>query len=359
MLITNKEELKSYHLKTRKWQGIPGFAITKDGKAFASFYSGAATEDLGNYCALIKSDDGGNTWGEVIAVAYFGEKSRAYDPCSWIDPLGRLWFYYSVAPEQRVYAVICDNPNADELSWSKEFEIDGEVLLNKPTVMSNGEWWFPSAVWGKTLMDPSPELNGVYKLLDEREVDRKAFCVVTCDCGKTFERRGGVAAKSRSFDEHQFLELKDGRVAMFIRTFYGIAVSYSSDGGYTWSEDVDTGIFSPNTRFFVSRLKSGNVLLISHQKSDNPETPNMRTKLTAYISKDDGKTWIGGLMLDERQDVSYPDGQETDDGIFVIYDRDRTGDGEIILAKFTEQDVYKKQVEKEGYLQKTVIRLGK
>ncbi len=33
-----------------------------------------------------------------------------------------------------------------------------------------------------------------------------------------------------------------------------------------------------------------------------------RSHLTAWLSEDDGKTWRGGLMLDERATVSYPDG---------------------------------------------------
>jgi hypothetical protein len=45
-------------------------------------------------------------------------------------------------------------------------------------------------------------------------------------------------------------------------------------------------------------------------------------------------------MLDERKGVSYPDGDQTKDGtIFVIYDFDRTGAKEILMARFTEEDV--------------------
>ena len=252
---------------------------------------------------------------------------------------------------------MCENPDASKLTWSEEREIGGEVLLNKPTIMTNGEWWFPSAVWGKGLMEDSPELKEIYRGLDKRKIVREAFAFVSVDEGKTFEKRGGVATKARSFDEHQFLELSDGRVAMYIRTEYGICVSYSSDGGYTWSEEKDTGIFSPNTRFFIRRLLSGNVLLISHQKSEDPQTPNLRTKLTAFISKDDGKTWGSSLLLDERANVSYPDGQEENREIYVIYDRDRKGAGEILLAKFKEEDVFLKEIKGNGYLQKTITKL--
>ena len=45
-------------------------------------------------------------------------------------------------------------------------------------------------------------------------------------------------------------------------------------------------------------------------------------------------------MLDERKGVSYPDGVQDKDGlIWITYDRDRGGAGEILLAKFKEEDV--------------------
>jgi hypothetical protein len=64
-----------------------------------------------------------------------------------------------------------------------------------------------------------------------------------------------------------------------------------------------------------------------------------RSHLTALVSSDDGKTWTGGLLLDERSGVSYPDGQQTDDGLIrVIYDFSRTGSRQILMAEFREED---------------------
>jgi imidazole glycerol phosphate synthase subunit HisF len=46
------------------------------------------------------------------------------------------------------------------------------------------------------------------------------------------------------------------------------------------------------------------------------------------------------LLLDERSGVSYPDGVQDQDGlIWMTYDRDRQGAGEILLATFREEDV--------------------
>jgi hypothetical protein len=98
------------------------------------------------------------------------------------------------------------------------------------------------------------------------------------------------------------------------------------------------GIRQPNARFHVRRLASGSLLLVKH--GDALDTHMGREKLSAWLSADDGKTWKGGLVLDERKGVSYPDGFQAPDGtIYISYDRNRKTDGEILLARFTEEDI--------------------
>ncbi len=61
--------------------------------------------------------------------------------------------------------------------------------------------------------------------------------------------------------------------------------------------------------------------------------------MEAYCS-DDGATWSGGLLLDAREQISYPDGDQAEDGtIYITYDRDRRGAREILMAAFREEDV--------------------
>ena len=44
-------------------------------------------------------------------------------------------------------------------------------------------------------------------------------------------------------------------------------------------------------------------------------------------------------MIDEREDVTYPDGvQAKDSRIHIIYDHQRTPLGEVLMATFTEED---------------------
>ncbi len=50
-------------------------------------------------------------------------------------------------------------------------------------------------------------------------------------------------------------------------------------------------------------------------------------------------------MLDERTGISYPDGFQAPDGsIYISYDRNRSTDGDILFAKFTEEDILAKAV---------------
>ena len=78
-------------------------------------------------------------------------------------------------------------------------------------------------------------------------------------------------------------------------------------------------------------------MLVKHGPIDRR---TKRSHLTAYRSEDDGATWNGGLLLDEREGVSYPDGIECADGtIYLIYDYSRTGKKQILMATFTEKDV--------------------
>ena len=363
MLITDKNTLSNYSLDKRIWQGIPSIEVTKGGRMFLTYYSGGIKEEIGNYCILSKSDDGERF--EDVAITYLDEH-RCYDPCIWIDPLGRLWFTWGVAPDHAVWASVCDDPDADELVWSEPRIIGNEVMMNKPTVLSSGEWLFPIAVWD--LVANAGGTNGVADASGKQseQSERLAFAYRTSDNGETFERLGGCNVPQRSFDEHMILETQDGRLATYVRTKYGIGVSYSSDKGFTWTEGEDSGLGGPCSRFFIKRLQSGRILLINHFGYTG------RSHLTAMLSEDDGKTWPYKLLLDERSNVSYPDATENDDGyIYITYDRERGGflnslekayasAREVLIAKITEEDIIAGNLlSRDGYLKKVAVKLGK
>ena len=358
MPITDKNELMKYQTSYRMWQGIPSIEITKNGRIFVTFYSGGIKEEVGNFSMVVFSDNG-TDFSEPVIVAY-KENNRCYDPCLWIDPKGRLWFTWAESPEEyKVMGVICDEPDAQTLVWSEPFEIGGEVLMNKPTVLTTGEWLFPSAVWSERMCD-------VVGLKASPENDRRAFVYKSVDNGKSFEKLGGADIPKRSFDEHMILELNDGRLAMYIRTDYGIGVSYSYDRGKNWTAGTNSGYGGPSSRFHIRRLKSGRILLVNHYNFKG------RNNLTAMLSEDEGKTWKYKLLLDGRSSVSYPDAKEADDGfIYITYDRERgcfkkaisvayADAREILYAKITEDDIIAGEIINSGSrLAQVVSKLDK
>ncbi len=359
MLITDSKELKRFEACHRIWQGIPSIARTKKGRTFLSLYSGATSETYGNYCFVIQSENG-RDFGEPIVAAEKMGKYRCYDPCIWIDPLERLWFIWSVMPGEEVWGAICENPDAETLSWGKEFYIGRGIMINKPTVLSTGEWLFPIALWHYGLKN---EMRRDSLLISDVPA---SYVYKTSDCGKTFIRLGGADIPKRSFDEHMILEQNNGVLRMLVRRADGIGESYSYDRGKTWSKGQKSELEGPCSRFFFGRLRSGRVLLINHYDFHG------RNNLTAMLSEDDGKTFPYRLLLDERFDVAYPDAMECDDGfIYITYDRER-GDGrssleqayadarEVFTAKISEQDILNGTLTNpESFLKNIASKLGK
>jgi predicted neuraminidase len=336
----------------RQWQGIPGLERTEAGRLFATWYTGGPREpDPENTVVLSISDDGGETFSEPVEMAGPKDGARAYDPALWIDPRGRLWLIYNRANKEEsihdVHARRCEDPDADDPEWSDEFRVGFDEApfsfrMNKPTVLESGTWVLPvtharepSTEW----FARPDELHGVALSTDE---------------GETWTLHGEVESPDWAL-ENMIVELQDGRLWMLIRTGSGVLwQSFSSDGGETWEDGSPTTIENPGARFFIRRLESGNLLLVDHHDFTG------RSHLTAQISEDDGETWSEGLVLDERSPVSYPDGVQDRDGlIWIIYDRDRRGAGEILVARFREEDAGQgEDVSGEVRLKQVINRLG-
>jgi len=307
----------------------PSITVAPKGRLWATFYAGVTPgEDLNNYVVLCTSGDNGATWQEVLIVdPDAGGPVRAFDPELWLSPDGRLFSFWaqrrpSAKPE--VWCAETAQPDAAQPEWSPPRRISEGVMMCKPLMLSSGEWGLPISQWG----DKSWSVG-----------DHSAQLVVSTDAGKTWTLRGScnVPKEARDADEHMFVERTNGSLWLLVRTRYGIGESVSTDRGKTWPDVTPSGIPHPTARFFIRRLVSGNLLLVKHGPLD---ARIGRSHLTAYLSKDDGKTWVGGLLLDERRGVSYPDGEQTPDGLIrIIYDYNRVTDRNILMATFREEDV--------------------
>ena len=349
-ITVNTAPGEKFHLSRRLWQGCPTILRTPKGRLFAGWYSGGTGEPSPeNYNLLIRSDDGGWTWSPPVAVV-------ESDPCSdyiaidiqlWLDPLQRMWLFITqryVGGEREIsdpdhlalWAVICDDPDADELVWSKPRYISNGFLRTQPTVLSNGDWVLCAYNW----------CHQYYQYCRSKDQGQSWF---NCRAGKKL---------LPDFDETMILEKSTGSLLMFARDARPLLVKTESSDleGSSWSGGTYSRIINAQSRFYLRRLASGRVLLIHN------ESTAWRRNLAAKLSEDDGESWPYSLTLDDAEcperGISYPDAVESPDGrLFIIYDRGRVTCREILMAQITEEDIIKGVVTREdSYLRRIISK---
>lgn len=331
-----------YDDQVRVGNMILGLERTPQGRLWACWVGNGDSPN--GFFLLATSDDGGATWSKPRMVIDPTDppqapQRRALVGNLWTDPRGRLWCFFDQSLgyfDGRCgdWYIRCDDPDAAEPTWTSPVRFADGCTLNKPTVLTNGDWLLPVSLWTRDRIGPAI-LKDAHRDLD---AIRMANVFVSADQGQTWTRRGGVAFPETDFDEHMLVERNDGRLWMLARTQQGISESFSADKGLTWSPPQPSAIQNVSARFFIRRLASGNLLLVKNGPLD-VRLPR-RSSLTAFLSTDDGQTWSHGLLLDDRAEVSYPDGLQAPDGtIHILYDWNRHTDAEILLAKFREEDV--------------------
>lgn len=336
----------AYHaLPRRRHQGIPSIAVSKGGRLWATWYANVnGCETADNFAVLATSADDGRTWKEIlIADPDLTGLRRAFDPEIWVTPDNRLlwtwtervagiyafglqrWSGCGADPSSdMLFGVYLDaEREPDAAALPEPFEITRGVMMCKPIARRDGSWLLPVAHW---FAEPS------------------SLFFESRDNGRTFSLLGGatVPSEARTFDEQNVVELADGSLKAWIRTaghhgINGLMESVSRDGGRTWTTAVNSKVPQCSSRVFVTKLRSGNLVMV---KNGPRNVLTDRQRLTAILSRDGGETWEGGLLLDGRRGVSYPDGCEMPDGsVMVIYDRNRSEDLEILTSRFTEADI--------------------
>lgn len=353
---------KEYSEETRKWQGVP--SIEKTGKRlWAAWFTGGKYEpDIENYAVVAYSDDDGKSWVDPYIIID-GIKEcgvRIFDPQLWQDNNGKLWFFwcqdtyvkdakksdYDTPGEEltRAYfgkleqwVMCCDNPEDKEPVWSAPRFMYSGFTKNNVEILNSGRWLISA-------YDKMPGTNPDDFLFHTK-------FIYSDDEGESFYESKGLVENADGFCEPMTVQLKDGTLWCLIRTLDGyLDEAFSYDNGESWTEIKQTSIPNPSTRFFVGRLKSGELLLVNTPIS---EIGN-RTGLVASISEDEGKSWKYNFCIDNRRSTTYPDVALDDDGyIYLIYDCQRdnrqeqdeinslksNAEKEICFAKITAEDI--------------------
>lgn len=353
--------------QNRAWQGCPTIARTRGGRLFAGWYSGGMFEPcIENFNILVKSDDDGETWSHPILAVYSDRANhwRNIDIQLWIDEKGQLWVMWTHSPYKEgdgpatirtpfgfpyhkeftgVELLLCKDPDADVLKWEDPRVICFGFLRSKPIRTGSGRYIVPAYDWVQ-------EKNYMIRVSDD---GGESFYNVTA----SEKPENGV------YDETMVYDAGDGKLGLLARTNLGYyAHSESLDDGMTWSETTEYEK-APSTRLYIGRLKCG-LLAYVRNISDT-----QRTGMKVMLSDDNGASYRWSLTLDTRDQVSYPDLCEDDNGfIYIMHDRERDNRHhlntqtwhsdaakEILLSKVKVEDIMAGKLVTEGAYTAKVI----
>ena len=350
-----------------------GMTRTDKGRLFAVWHGGE--DGPKSFLVGTWSDDGGKTWADTRftvggdrPVLWLGEGPVYVSEIMgnvWFAPDGtlRLYVHQSVNmfdSRGALFEFVCRNPDDANPAWSRGRMIGWGGTHNHPIVLKDGTWLLPN-----NFEDFS--WHGEYY----PELVRQRGCGILAskDCGRTWTPRGYVRPKGEThYTEHSLIDFGEGRLRMYLRTGKGLMVSDSADEGMTWSEPrYDDNIRQAVSRSGTIRLRDGRLVLVKNGDAVGKVTPRpgkgpddlngLRNELTVYLSDDLGKSWKGGLVIDERDHVAYPDIFEGQDGfIYMCYDHSRNSKkDEYLFAKVKPEDVLAKRLVSSGSSLKNVI----
>lgn len=287
------------------YRGMPGDIIElKDGTLLMAFTVDGAIRSL-------RSTDRGRTWGQPAVLipapprdwGYFAHPSFLRLPNDEI----LLSYIHSTHPTTPYYANNYYRRSSDEAtSWSEPFVMTpypGYVLVH------NDRLFLLST--GRIIA------MAEYKLYKPSTEDHSGFvglCFFSDDLGHSWRPSANVVdMQPVEVQEAGGVELRDGRLMMFARTYSGFPVrAYSSDGGETWSPGEKMNLPMPYAGLpTVVRLpKTGDLLFIwISERSTDRENPQVhrRCALTSAISRDEGQTFLSfrHIARDPEDDFGY------------------------------------------------------
>lgn len=374
---------KPYHkhrINLRIFQGCPQVEISEGGRLWATWFGSNVQSERVPYhkdqfSVISTSADDGKTWKEVFVFDpsdLLG--GGASDPMLWKDPKGNIRFIGlrnidfkgkdEFATSAWEFTML--NPESEQTAWSAPRLLGNKnISVMKPLI-------FPDGTILRSLDD--------FKLVGVPNKVRIRFLKEDVD-GKPIFISELAVDNDAVFAEQMPIIRKDGSLFTFYRAKKGQKFAESFDGGKTWKLGGYYPMqFSINTKCILKTLPSGRVLLVANDvqmkeelgkrtffytdenekehELTNPKTE--RTRMTAYLSDDDGKTFPHRMLLCDDGQISYPSVTLSKDGfIYTVYDQGRgvIGQHTIFLSKITEEDILTGQLaNRDSFLNRIVSR---
>jgi predicted neuraminidase len=283
------------------------------GDLYVAYYGGSGEygDDTAVYGSRLKV--GETQWTMPKVIADTPDRGEG-NPVVWQAPDGRVWLFYvnrygETWSNARVKGKI-SNDGAE--IWSDSFMLnfeEGTMVRGQPIVLKNGDYLLPM----------------YYETGDDREKTAGTTCSYFMRYNpktKVWTETNRIRSPTGNL-QAQVVQLTDTYLIAYLRrggdylpTNRGYMLrSESRDGGYTWSDAVQTKFPNPNSAVDFIKLQNGHLLLVYNNNM------NDRTPLTVAVSTDGDKTYP------YRRDIAggdntfaYPYAIQTRDGkIHIIY----------------------------------------
>jgi len=253
------------------------------------------------------SSDGGKTWTDPHVVAKGDDATGNVLSASFLRlGSGAIALFYCKLTNVKgtgVFHGLKMKVSHDEgQTWGSERTLNipgnhSQVLLNDKAIrLSTGRILLPTYC-GLSPFSPDPEF--VQPLISDD--DGETWFPSPYRVCRQVKTGGGLS-------ESSVVERSDGSLLMISRTNAGFMYrSESQDGGETWKRPVATDIPASGSPSSLCRIPgSDDILLICNQvSSEESRWGFSRHRLTTFISKDGGKTWIHRRNLSSMDDRTY------------------------------------------------------
>ena len=280
--------------------------VLKNDELLAAWFGG--THEKHRDTAIWTSKRLEGKWTDPVKTAD-EEDIPCWNPVMFRDDDGRIYLFYKVGetiPEWQTKFITSDD---DGSSWSRPEElVKGDrggrgPVKNKIICLEDGTWLAPASVETATTWD--------------------AFVDVSEDKGRTWNKspvpvdHGKLPGKG--IIQPSLWTSGNGSVHMLLRSTGGyIYRSDSSDHGRSWSNAYPTHIPNNNSGIDAARMENGDIVLVYNPVSGDWAD---RTPIVCSLSKDNGKTWGEGLVLDHEDgsEFSYPAVVTKDNEVYITY----------------------------------------
>ncbi|MBN2093127.1 exo-alpha-sialidase [candidate division KSB1 bacterium] len=321
-LLGTKAFTQSYNIETYRVFGPehPGqykhpASITQlaNGDLYIAYYGGSGEygDDTAVYGSRLKS--GETQWSSPEIIANTPDRGEG-NPVVWQAPDGRVWLFYvnrygKTWSNARVKVKISDDSAA---TWSDSFMLnfeEGTMVRGQPIVLNNGDYLLPM----------------YHETGDDREMTAattSSYFMRYNPKTKVWTETNRIQSKKGNL-QAQVVQLTDDYLVAYLRrggdflpTDQGYLLrSESRDGGYTWSDAVETKFLNPNSAVDFIKLQNGHLLMVFNNNM------NERSPLTVAISTDGDRSYPYQRDIAGGDNTfAYPYAIQTrDEKIHIIY----------------------------------------